>query len=152
MRKSIAIFSLAAISGIAISGIASVPAHAESANKLGLKRRSEFKAINTGHNPFWPIGWAKKETGPAQPAIVSHRVKLLPENFLISSISVGRVSAAVINGKIYSEGDFVPLGSGAQKIEVQVIAVSDNGVKLKYRNSEITAHIRRAELHKLTQR
>ena len=102
--------------------------------------RSEFTAVQKTHNPFWPIGWAGPSVAHSAP--IMHGGEIKPEDFTVSSISIGnQISAAVINGNIYDEGQYVPLENGSQKIYVQVVRITDQGVVLQYQNRRVMARL-----------
>ena len=54
-------------------------------------------------------------------------------------------SIAVINGKIYSQGESVRIGSGNQKVGARIVSIRDEIVTLNYRGRKIEASIRRKE-------
>ena len=74
-----------------------------------LKKRSSFEVPRRTASPFVPIGWAKpQETSEAAVAAAPPARPVLEEkNYNLSSILLGNPALAVINGRSYSEGEFV---------------------------------------------
>ena len=82
---------------------------APSAGAYLLKKRSSFEVLNRTASPFVPIGWAKpQETAEAVVSAVSPARPVLDEkDYNLSSILLGNPALAVINGRSYSEGEFL---------------------------------------------
>ncbi len=140
--KKVAVLSLVALVG------SSLLASAQTAQDLKIKERSSFNAPPSARNPFWPIGW-QKEAAPSVQNSVDATVPLpppelllKPENFIVSSISTGRTSLALINGKAYGEGDLIPYDVGGQKIAIQVYSIRDGMVTLRYKDKTIVSAIK----------
>ena len=119
----------------------SLRASAQTAAELKIKERSTFKGAPTMRDPFWPIGWQKRapegssilapKTGSA--LVASPEMFLKPELFIVSSISTGAVPIAIINGKMYGEGELIPFNAGGPKpVSAQVYKISDGTVTLRY--------------------
>jgi len=120
-----------------------------------LKNRSKFSA--DGENPrapFWPIGWVKRKSGGvAQTAAVPEvaRVKLDEKSFKVTSILIGTgttPSLAVINGRAYSEGEFLrmPKGTTVPPVRIRVQRINDGTVILQNADQILVASITRPEL------
>src|SRR5215212_3933923 len=77
--------------------------------KYQLKSRSSFTPVSEdARAPFWPIGWVKRTKGVAVTATRTGPAPSLDEkHFKVSSILLGNPSLAVINGRAYSEGEFL---------------------------------------------
>jgi hypothetical protein len=106
------------------------------------KTRSVFKAAADSHNPFWPIGWVKMEnespdaTAPTMPHA---------EDFTVTTIMLNDPPMAVINGKDMAEGEIASLPIGGQNVAVQLMAVRDGSVVLRWQNQNIMVPIHRDE-------
>ncbi len=128
---------------------------AQSVDDLKVRNRSSFDAPKDGRNPFWPVGWIKAEPAPASeggartenpkpvaPAGPSTAF-MKPENFIVTSISIGALPLALINGKAYGEGDLIPYPvGGGSTVSVQVVSVRDGVVTLRFRDKTITTTIK----------
>lgn len=138
MKKTALLFSLLIASGAWLA--------AQSAEDLQLERRSEADIPPAQRNPFWPVGWAKKEANTAAPSGVAVNAIdtsfLVPARFVVSSISIGKFPLAVINGKTYGEGDLIAVNSGANRVNVQVVSIRDGKVKLRYADKTIETSIK----------
>jgi hypothetical protein len=116
-----------------------------------LKNRSSFIETDPdARAPFWPIGWVKRAAGPAVPVVApAPKILLNEKSFKVTSILLGAgatPSLAVINGRAYSEGEFlrVPKGSGAPRIRVQ--RINDGNVILQHAEQTLVALLQRPEL------
>ena len=115
---------------------------AKPAGEFQLKNRSSFAVVKDAHNPFWPLGWTKtveSATSPAAPMAGSLR----PENFEVTSILLNDPPMAVVNGKAMAEGELIALVVGNQKIVVQLAAVQDGRIVIRYQNQNIVVPMRR---------
>ncbi len=127
-----------------------LPASAQTVEDLQIKERSFFTA-STARNPFLPVGWAKPEPivptvgKPVNPTAVVSDAFFKPERFVVTSISIGALPLALINGKTYGEGDLIPVEAG---INVQVYAIRDGEVTLRYQSKTIVSAIQSAEAKK----
>jgi hypothetical protein len=106
-----------------------------------LQNRSSFSIEDSERNPFLPIGWAKPQGGQKSAPVVT--AALNPEDFLLSSILLGREPMAVINGKVYTEGDVAPVEVGSRQVTVEVRAIHDGEVVLGYLDRNITVPLKR---------
>ncbi len=115
-------------------------AHAQQGTAFKLKNRSSFSSNRVTRDPFWPIGWSKK--GPTEQAVANAPVKA--ENFVVSTIMIDQgAPLAVINGKVYGEGETMSVEAGGVKISVLVAAIEDGRVVLRYQAETITVPLRR---------
>jgi len=125
----------AATSGTTASGSA--------ASEYAPKSKSVFTGSANEHNPFWPIGWIKTEnystsdTAPYVPRA---------EDFSVTTIMLNEPPMAVINGKDMAEGEIASLNVGGQPVVVQLMAVQDGRVTLRWQNQSITVGIHRNEI------
>lgn len=118
----------------------------KAAAELKIAVISSFTAPDTIRNPFWPVGWKPVVIVPGiptpQPPI---EVKINPDDFEVTTISIGAISLAVINGNAYSEGEIVP----SPKVQlppgtpgVQVYSIRDGEVLLRFKDKLIKAKIK----------
>jgi hypothetical protein len=114
----------------------------ESAATYLPKTRSVFTATADEHNPFWPIGWVKTgdDTGDSAAPTVPHS-----EDFLVTTILLNDPAMAVINGKDMAEGEIAALPVNGQNIVVQLMAVRDGSVVLRWQNQNLVVPIHRVE-------
>ena len=119
-------------------------ASAQTTADLKIKQPSIFKVPAGTRSPFWKLGFkdpsfqkvAVKAGSPAVPAIES---LLKPEFFVVTSISTGSMPVAVINGRIYAEGELIPLSPpGLKPVAAQVFAIRDGHVILRYQDKTMT--------------
>lgn len=131
---------------VALSMIAgfAVLAPAQTVEELKIKERSSFRAPVTLRNPFWPLGWQKPSpTAPGAPTVARSAatpvpVIFKPDLFTVTSISTGAVPVAVINGRIYGEGELISFNSGGPKpVSAQVYAIKDGMVTLRYQDKTV---------------
>lgn len=131
------------------------PAKTESVPPYQLKNRSTFTvAPEISRAPFWPIGWVKRIVGApvqAQEAAPVAKVLLDEKSFKVTSILLGTgttPSLAVINGRAYSEGEFLrmPKGTMAAGVKVRVQRINDGQVVLQNADQVVVAPLQRPEL------
>ena len=144
------------------------PAKAEPAPEpYQLKNRSSFAATAEGARaPFWPIGWVhRKGVSSVVAAMAPTKSVLDAANFRVTSILLGSgptPSLAVINGRAYSEGEFLkmprgsapvapaPVANGAPAVPVpariRVQRITDGSVVLQRENLSVTVVMQRQEL------
>jgi hypothetical protein len=120
-----------------------------------LKKRSEFAAADaSARAPFWPIGWVKRKPGVKQEVAAAPApppVALDEKSFRVTSILLGTgttPSLAVINGRAYSEGEFLrmPKGSATPPLRIRVQRINDGTVILQNANQTMVASLVRSEL------
>jgi hypothetical protein len=106
------------------------------------KTKSVFTAASSDHNPFWPIGWIKTadESADSSAPTVPHA-----EDFLVSTILLNDPPMAVINGKDMAEGEVAALPINGQNVTVQLMAVQDGRIILRWENQNIVVPIHRDE-------
>jgi len=126
--------------------------HAQTAEELQIEKRSSFPYPTVSRNPFLPVGWVKPEerkpetqgTGskaaPAAPTISTAFFR--PEAFALTSISMSGTRAAVINGKIYNEGELLSVNVQNQTVAVLVAAIRDGKVILRFNGKVIDVPLR----------
>jgi hypothetical protein len=112
-----------------------------------LKQKSSFSLATDRRAPFWPIGWVKRAT-EAAPEITSQapKPKLDESAFTVTSIMLGNPSLAVVNGRAYSEGEFIRMPKGSAPMKVSVHQISDGSVSLNYERQIIVVNLKRQEL------
>jgi hypothetical protein len=108
------------------------------------KTKSVFTARVDEHNPFWPIGWVKtveeSSAADAGAAVIPH-----PEDFNVTTIMLNEPPMAVINGKDMAEGEIAALPINGQNVVVQLMAVQDGRVILRWQNQNLVVSIHRDE-------
>ena len=140
-------------------------AKAEPSQTYQLKNRSAFScASEDARAPFWPVGWVHRKGASAVVAsVAAPRATLDERSFRVTSILLGSgtsPSLAVINGRAYSEGEFLkmprgtpgtapaapgtPAAPAAARIRVQRIV--DGSVVLQSSEQMLTVSMQRQEL------
>ena len=130
-----------------------------------LKNRSSFACAGEGTRaPFWPIGWVhRKGVSSVVASVAAPKAVLDEKSFRVTSILLGSgatPSLAVINGRAYSEGEFLkmprgtavaapaapgtPAAPAAARIRVQ--RISDGSVGLQRADEMVTVFMQRQEL------
>jgi hypothetical protein len=118
-----------------------LPGLLHAGDQFEVKNRSTFVFEEQARNPFLPIGWVKPKHALIEQAVAGAVLK--PEDFLLSSILLGRVPLAVINGKAYTEGDVAPIAVGEKKVLVKVEEITDGEVVLSYLDRDIRIPLKR---------
>ena len=113
--------------------------------KYELKKRSAFNLPETTRPPFWPIGWVKKNTTAVVAAPSGPRVTLDEKSFAVTSILTGNPSLAVINGRSYTEGEYIR-SKGKGQPRIRVLRIYDGFVQLQCEDQVIAPKLRREEL------
>ena len=130
-----------------------------------LKNRSSFSCAGEGTRaPFWPIGWVHRKGVSSVVASVAATKSVLDErSFRVTSILLGSgatPSLAVVNGRAYSEGEFLKMPRGAAVAaptapgtpaapavaRVRVQRISDGSVVLQRADEMVTVFMQRQEL------
>lgn len=119
-----------------------------------LKNQSKFSvATPQARAPFWPIGWVKRQTGTTvqSAAPAAPQVQLDEKSFKVTSILIGSgttPSLAVINGRAYSEGEFLrmPKGGVIPPLRVRVQRINDGTVILQNAEQTLVASLVHPEL------
>ena len=134
-----------------------------------LKNRSSFSGVAEGTRaPFWPIGWVhRKGVSSVVAAVAAPKSVLDAASFRVTSILLGSgatPSLAVINGRAYSEGEFLkmprgttsaapapaPTANGAPAVPVpariRVQRIVDGSVVLQRADQTVTVTMQRQEL------
>jgi hypothetical protein len=115
---------------------------------ITVKNKSVFAIAPASHNPFWPIGWVKlADSAPdaSVTAVVPHT-----EDFNVTTIMLNEPRMAVINGKDMAEGEVASMPINGQSVVVQLMAVQDGRVVLRWENQNIVVAIHRDELNPIT--
>ncbi|MGB8168437.1 MAG: hypothetical protein WCF18_13150 [Chthoniobacteraceae bacterium] len=149
------------ILAVSISSLTSIRAEetppAAKAPDYVLKNKSAFTAVTDEQRaPFWPIGWVKRR--PMQIASTPTRVVEAPKvvldakSFKLTSILLGEPSLAIINGRTYSEGEYLRApktaaiaGTPAPQ-RTRVFRINDGHVVLQNGEQLITLPLLRPEL------
>jgi len=115
------------------------------ATEYAPKTKSVFRGTMNERNPFWPIGWVKVDSGTstdnAPAPVVPHS-----EDFSVSTIMLNEPPMAVINGKDMAEGEVATLNVNGQPVMVQLMAVQDGRVILRWQNQNLIVPIHRDEV------
>jgi hypothetical protein len=119
-----------------------------------LKNRSTFaNAVNVTRAPFWPIGYVKhaKSGAPVAAQPVETKVTLDAKSFKVTSILLGSgttPSLGVINGRAYSEGEFIrmPKTPGTPSPRIRVQRITDGSVILQNGDQTLVVGLQRPEL------
>ena len=105
------------------------------------QNKSVFTGAADDHNPFWPIGWVKiAEVDSDAAPIVPHI-----EDFTVTSILLNEPPLAVINGKEMAEGEIASLPVSSGSVTVQLLAVQDGRVILRWENQNLVIPLHRDE-------
>src|SRR5688572_22292617 len=139
------------------------PAPAPKPPPYELKHKSSFTTLGENDRaPFWPIGFSKRKvvatpTETTRVAVEGPKVVLEEKNFKVTSILLGNPSLAIINGRTYSEGEFLrmprpaaataatatPIPLGAR---VRLYRINDGSVVLQNQDQLLTVTLARPEL------
>jgi hypothetical protein len=139
------------------------PAKTESASEpYELKNRSRFSCEGEGvRAPFWPIGWVHRQgISSAVTQSDTPRQVLDAKDYRVTSILLGSGSTpslAVINGRAYSEGEFLkmPRGTAAAAaavpgstapVRTRVQRISDGFIILQRDAHAVTVALYRPEI------
>ena len=108
------------------------------------KTKSVFTGSPDDHNPFWPIGWVKME---ATATVTQTAAPLIPhaEDFDVTTILLNEPRLAVINGKDMAEGEVGVVNVNGEPVVVQVMAVEDGRVRLRWQNRDLIIPLHRDE-------
>jgi hypothetical protein len=106
------------------------------------KNKSVFTANVDQHNPFWPIGWVKtaEETSDTAASVTPKA-----DDFMVTTILLNDPPMAVINGKDMAEGEIAALPVEGQDVTVQLLAVQDGRIILRWQNQNIIVPLHRDE-------
>jgi hypothetical protein len=108
------------------------------------KTKSVFNPVTNAHNPFWPIGWVKTETDQTSDTAAPYVPRV--EDFMVSTIMLNEPPMAVINGKDMAEGEIAALPVNGVNVVVQLMAVQDGRVILRWQGQNIVVPIHRDEM------
>ena len=117
---------------------------ATAAKKYEFKHKSVFTASAKDHNPFWPIGWVKTENASVAD---NGAAPVVPHtgDFMVTSILLNEPPIAVINGKEMAEGEIAAMSMNGQMVMVQLMAVRDGWVVLRWQNQKLIVPLHREE-------
>ena len=117
------------------------------AGTYDLRNTSTFTLASDRRAPFWPIGWVKPAKAGPRTEITQAPKAALDENaFTVTSVLLGNPSLAVVNGRAYSEGEFIRMPKGSAPMKVRVQAIGDGTVALSYEQQNFVIALKRAEL------
>ncbi len=105
--------------------------------------KSVFGAAADAHNPFWPIGWAKTEEISMPDAVTP--VTPHASDFTVTSILLNEPPIAVINGQEMAEGEVGAIPVNGQPVMVQLMAVQDGRVIIRWQNQNLIVPLHRDE-------
>jgi hypothetical protein len=128
--------------GLAATNLPVVETKATAAAAYIPKSKSVFTGSANGHNPFWPIGWIKTadESADSAAPMIPHA-----EDFMVTTILLNDPPMAVINGKDLAEGEIAVMPVNGANVTVQLMAVQDGRVVLRWENQNIVVPIHRDE-------
>ena len=118
----------------------------EKVGKYALKNRSTFQVRDESRAPFWPIGWVKGLDAPTKVQATVAPPALDEKSFKVTSILLGNPALAVINGRAYSEGEFLRLPKTAGPLRVRVQRIADGMVMLQHDKQALNVPLFRPEL------
>jgi hypothetical protein len=128
---------------VQMNPVVSGTANATANNAYAVRKKSLFTASADAHNPFWPIGWVKMEEASSSDSaapVIPHS-----DDFNVTSILLNEPPLAVINGQEMAEGEIASLPVNGQNVMVQLMAVQDGRVILRWQNQNITVPLHRDE-------
>jgi hypothetical protein len=131
-----------------------------------LKNKSAFAPVTDElRAPFWPIGWTKRKPNSVAETTTSQqveapRVAFDEKTIKVTSILLGTPSLAIINGRTYSEGEFLraaktagaaPTGSAVAPVapvgpRIRLYRIADGSVVLQVQDQLVTVALLRPEL------
>lgn len=135
-----------------------LPQSTEPVPPYELKNRSTFANVTEASRvPFWPIGWVRHAKGQMAQVPEEPKMTLEAKNFKVTSILVGSgtmASLVIINGRTYSEGEFLrtPRTSSTTStapmppVKIRVQKISDGAVTLQSGTQTLVVPLTRPEL------
>jgi hypothetical protein len=133
--------------GILAAGAAdAVDAGDRAAGKYELKKRSAFNLPETTRPPFWPIGWTKRSGATPVVTPTGPKFALDEKSFAVTSILTGNPSLAVINGRSYTEGEYLRTSKSKGLPRIRVLRIYDGFVQLQLGDQVVSPKLRREEL------
>jgi hypothetical protein len=115
-----------------------------------LKNRSAFRGDAEMRVPFWPIGYKKPNAAASRGGEVAEaapvRVQLQASQFKLTSILLGNLPLATINGRSFAEGELLPVVYGGERLRVAVRAIRDGGVWLDHEGAVLFVPLNRGEI------
>jgi hypothetical protein len=111
-----------------------------------LRRRSVCELPDGFRSPFLPPGWKR----PVEPGVVPGPVAVASfseKDFQLTSVLLGSPSLAVINGRSYSEGEYMKMPVAQRGLgRVQVVKIGDGSAVLQAGGRPLTIRQRRSDL------
>lgn len=110
-----------------------------------LPKNSSFSAANVVRDPFSQIG----KGGSMERSVIvaaNQDTKDLAQLFRITSVSIDRISLAIINRKAFAEKDFFRVRTSEKIVNVTVVKIHDGGVDLDCDGTLITVPVVRPKL------
>jgi hypothetical protein len=111
-----------------------------------LRRRSVCELPDGFRSPFLPPGWKRpvEPGGAAGPVVIA---SFSEKDFQLTSVLLGSPSLAVINGRSYSEGEYVKMPAAQRGLgRVQVVRIGDGSAVLQAGGRQLTIRQRRSDL------
>ncbi|MEO7932277.1 MAG: hypothetical protein ABIT76_03865 [Chthoniobacterales bacterium] len=109
---------------------AATPAATPVVNQYRAHTKSTFVPPEKGRNPFWPIGFTPR----AKTAVNEEQLLRIPiEQYKVTSIILDTPSIAVINGKDYTRGQFLPLATTTGTVKLLITNIEDGVVTVQYK-------------------
>ena len=93
--------------------------------------QSKFAGPEKGRNPFWPIGYvARVKSAPNEEQLL----RIPVEQFKVTSIILDTPSIALINGKDYTRGQFLPMTTSTGSVKLLITNIEDGFVTVQYKS------------------
>jgi len=103
-----------------------------------LESKSHFSQKNFERNPFIPLNHSAGVQDNKQ-----KKFSIKKSDFKISSIMGGNPPIAVINGKIYSQGEVYRYDTGGITIPFTVVKITSTSVTFAFKEKRFTVKIKR---------
>ncbi|MDQ3624582.1 MAG: hypothetical protein M3463_19210 [Verrucomicrobiota bacterium] len=111
-----------------------------------LQTKSTFHLPAETRSPFWPIGWSPAKNAVAVAAAAPKKIPLDPKDFALTSILLDVPLLAVINGRAYSEGEFLRTLKKGETRRIRVQRITDGSVTLQHEDQTLVVLLRRSEV------
>jgi hypothetical protein len=106
------------------------PAATPMVNQYRAHTKSTFVLPEKGRNPFWPIGYIPR----VKTAVNEEQLLRIPvEQYKVTTIILDTPSIAVINGKDYTRGQFLPLSTTTGTVKLLITNIEDGVVTVQYK-------------------
>ena len=104
---------------------------ATTAKQYRAATKSSFNIPEKGRNPFWPIGYvARVKSAPNEEQLL----RIPVEQFKVTSIILDTPSIALINGKDYTRGQFLPMTTATGTAKLLITNIEDGFVTVQYKS------------------